>query len=40
MKNFNFPLKGPADFLGNETLFIANHENEEKSTFDWLTAKL
>ena len=26
--------------LGNETLFIAGHENVKKSAFDWLAAKL
>ena len=36
MKNLNFSPKGPR----TETLFIANHENVKKSTFDWLAAKL
>ena len=26
--------------LGNETSFVADRENVEKSTFDWLAAKL
>ena len=42
MKHLNFPPKGTYDFqnLGNETLFIADHNNVKKSTFDWLAAKL
>ena len=34
--------QGTYDFqnLGNETLFIADHENVKKSAFHWLAAKL
>ena len=39
----NYFSKGPTTFKiweMKETSFIADHENLEKSTFDWLAAKL
>ena len=36
MKNLNFSSEVPYDFqnLGNETIFIADHKNVKKSTYD------
>ena len=41
-EKFELFSQGIYDFqnLGNETLFIADHENVKKSAFDWLAAKL